>query len=309
MAQGRGTNTPVPPATSIAGKLAGQAAWRVALNRLGSETMNHWFAHRASSKGAALAFYALFSMLPIMLLAIGITGYFFGLEPARSEIATQLRAQIGPSGTQAILGLLKIGGNQASGWLATIVAGALLLFGTTSLFTELKGSLDDLWGSDKRRSPALLEFFKTRLLSFVLVLFLAFLLLVSILVSAAQAILADYLNAAWSSSAVLIATSSTICISFAITVCLFAIIYKTLPDAPLSWHDVWIGACLTACLFSLGKYLIGLYLIQSTVASGFGPAGSVVAVLLWVYYSAQIFLLGAIFTRQYAIHFGSLKGS
>jgi len=270
------------------------------------ESLKSWIDHRADSKGAALAFYTLFSMMPILVLAIAVAGYFFGTKAAQGEIVAQVQGLVGPNGAQAIQALLAAARDPASGLLATLVASVLLLLGATSVFVELKGSLDELWGITKPRRSAFSVLLRTRLLSFGLVLVLAFLLLASLVVSAALAMLERYAGVILGSSVVALATTSSL-ISFGVIACMFAVIYKTLPDAPLSWRDVWIGAAFTAGLFSLGKYAIGLYLGNSGVASSFGAAGSVIALLLWVYYSAQIFFLGAEFTRQYALGFGSLR--
>ncbi|MBS1197921.1 MAG: YihY/virulence factor BrkB family protein [Proteobacteria bacterium] len=265
-----------------------------------------WVDQRASSKGAALAFYTLFSMTPILVLAIVFAGYIFGAEAAQGEIVAQVQGLVGPNGAQAIQALLAATRNTESGLLATLVASVLLLLGATSVFIELKGSLDEMWGIEKHSLSAFRLLLRTRLLSFGLVLVLAFLLLVSLVVSAGLAMLVRYADGAWGSSAIVLAPISSI-ISFGVIACLFAVIYKTLPDVLLSWWDVWMGAAFTAGLFSLGKYVIGLYLGNSGVASSFGAAGSLIALLLWVYYSAQIFFLGAEFTRQYALWFGSLQ--
>lgn len=281
--------------------------WAKRLKFIVIESINAWIDHRASSKGAALAFYTLFSMIPILLLAIAIVGYFFGAEHAQSEITMRLRALIGHDSTQAILALLETTQDPATGLITTTLASILLLLTTTSVFAELKGSLDELWGLDKFRHSAFIEFLRTRLLAFTLVLVLALLLLISIIVSAALVLVEGYINWVWGSSIVLIATTSASLISFGVTASMFAVIFKTLPDTVLSWRDAWIGATFTALLFSLGKYGIGLYLGNSNVVASFGAAGSLVALLLWVYYSAQIFFLGAEFTRQYALHFGSLR--
>ncbi len=271
-----------------------------------SEALKAWFAQRAASKGAALAFYALFSMTPILLVAIVLAGYFFGADAAQGEIVSELKALVGPNGAQAIQALLASSRDPASGLIAIAVASVLLVIGATSVFVELKGSLDELWGVAPERQSGLRLLMRTQLTSFIIVLALAFLLLVSLLASAALAVLERYADGVWMSSAVVLAPVSS-AISFSVIVCLFAVIYKMLPDAPLSWRDVWTGALFTALLFTLGKYLIGLYLGNSAVASGFGAAGSLVALLLWVYYSAQIFFLGAEFTRQYALQRGSLR--
>jgi len=282
--------------------------WAKRLKMLLIASLNDWIDHRASSKGAALAFYTLFSMTPILILAIAIAGYIFGTAaPAQNEIAARLASLIGPDGAEAVLVLLNTAQDPATGLLATLFASALFLLAATSVFAELKGSLDELWGIDKFRHPPFIEYLRTRLLSFTLVLVLALLLLISIVVSATLVIIEGYMNRVWESSIVLLATTSASLISFGITACMFALIFKTLPDTIISWPDAWIGATFTAGLFSLGKFGIGLYLGNSNVVSSFGAAGSIVALLLWVYYSAQIFFLGAEFTRQYALHFGSLK--
>src|SRR5665647_1083881 len=270
------------------------------------ESLTSWVDHRASSKGAALAFYTLFSMTPILVVAIAVAGYVFGAEAAQGAIVAQVQGLVGPNGAQAIQALLAAARDPVSGLVATLVASVLLLLGATSVFAELKGSLDELWGIDKPRQSAFSVFLRTRLLSFGMVLVLAFLLLVSLVVSAALAVLERYAGGVLGSFAAVLATTSSL-ISFGVIACMFAIIYKTLPDAPLTWRDVWIGAAFTAGLFSLGKYVIGLYLGNSGVASSFGAAGSLIALLLWVYYSAQIFFLGAEFTRHYARRFGSLQ--
>ncbi|QKE39870.2 YihY/virulence factor BrkB family protein [Ferrovum myxofaciens] len=280
--------------------------WMGLLKTVLIESLSSWVDHRASSKGAALAFYTLFSMMPILVLVIAVAGHFFGAEAAQGEIVSQVRGLVGPNGAQAIQALLTAARDPTSGLLATLVASALLLFGATSVFAELKDSLDELWGLDKPRQSAFSVLLRTRLLSLGMVLVLAFLLLVSLVVSAALAMLEHQANAVLGSSAVMLTTLSSL-LSLGVIACLFAVIYKTLPDAQLSWRDVWVGAAFTAGLFTLGKYAIGLYLGNSGIASSFGVAESLIALLLWVYYSAQIFFLGAAFTRHYALCFGSLR--
>jgi membrane protein len=272
-----------------------------------NESLTSWVDHRADSKGAALAFYTLFSMTPILMLSIAVAGYFFSAEAAQGEIVSQVQGLAGPNGAQAIQALLAAAQDPASGMVTTLLACVLLLLGATSVFVELKGSLDEMWGIDKPCQSAFsVVFLRTRLLSFGMVLVLAFLLLVSLVFSSALAMLEHQAGGALSASAAVLAVISSF-VSFGVIASMFAVIYKTLPDAPLSWSDVWIGAAFTAGLFSIGKYVIGLYLGNSGVSSSFGAAGSLVALLLWVYYSAQIFFLGAAFTRQYALWFGSLQ--
>jgi membrane protein len=263
-----------------------------------------WFDHRASSKGAALAFYTLFSLAPILLLSIAIAGFFYGTEVARDEILSELRALVGPQGAQAIELVLAGARNHEQGRWATLVAGALLLFGTTTVFSELKVSLDEIWQVPPATESGIRDLLHTRLLSFGLVLVLAFLLLVSLVVSAALAVLESY----WSDkNAIHLLSGLSSLFSFGVIAALFAVIYKMLPRVRLSWRDVAIGALGTAAMFSLGKFAIGVYIGNSGIANSFGAAGSVIALLLWVYYSAQIFFLGAEFTRQYALKMGSLR--
>jgi len=269
-------------------------------------SLKAWIDHRGASKGAALAFYALFSMTPILMLAIAVAGYFFGAEAAQGEIIAQLPVTVGPNGAKAIQALLAAARDPVSGRLATIVASVLLLVAATSVFAELKDSLDEIWGVPSSQHPPFLLLLRTRLLAFALVLVLAFLLLVSLICGAAFALLASLVGGIWSSSALVFSFFASL-LSFGITASLFAVIYKMLPEAPPSWRDVWVGAVFTAGLFALGKYAVGLYLSKTGVASSFGAAGSLIALLLWVYFSAQIFFLGAEFTRQYALSFGSYK--
>ncbi len=270
------------------------------------KSFNAWIDHRGASKGAALAFYTLFSLTPILILVIAVAGYFFGADAAQGQIIHQIQGLVGRNGAQAIQALLAAARDPTASLMATIIATFLLIIGATSVFTELKGSLDEIWGVQKTALSVISVLLKTRLLSFGLVLTLTFLLLISLVVSAVLNVLQHYVGGIWSSSALLFSSFSWL-ISFSVITCLFAVIYKMLPDAPISWPDVLIGSLFTAGLFVFGKYFIGLYLGNSAVASSFGAAGSVVALLLWVYYSAQIFFLGAEFTRQYALSFGSLQ--
>jgi membrane protein len=270
-----------------------------------TNSVTSWVDHRADSKGAALAFYTLFAMAPILMLTIAAAGHFFGAEAARGEIVAQVQGLAGLNGAQAIQALLAAASDPASGLIATLVSSFLLLLSATSVFAELKGSLDEMWGIVTPRQTTFgMPFLRTRILSIGIVLALIFLFLVSLVVSAALAMFERRAGGALGGSAVILATASSI-VSFCVIASMFAIIYKAMPDAPLSWRDVWTGAAFTAVLFSMGKYAIGLYLGNSDVASSFGAAGSLIALLLWVYYSAQIFFFGAAFTQQYSLCFGS----
>lgn len=282
--------------------------WDYKAIRIFRLSFESWLDHRDASRGAALAFYTLFSMTPILILSIAIAGYFFGTEAAQGQIIHQIQSLVGPNGAEAIQALLAAARDPEAGLWATAVALVLLIVGATSVFTELKGTLDDLWGAESKTPTAsgISILLKTRLLSLSLVLVLAFLLLISLVVSALLGMLESYVGGVWASIVPILSIISAIFSFFVITV-LFAMIYKLLPDIKLDWDDVIIGAIFTSGLFTLGKYFIGLYLGNSAVSSSFGAAGSIVAVMLWIYYSAQIFFFGAEFTRQYALLYGSLK--
>jgi membrane protein len=265
-----------------------------------------WMNHRAASKGAALAFYTLFSIAPILVLVIAIAGFFWGTDAAQGQLLGQLKGLLGTKGAEAIQLVLAGARNKESGKTATIAATVLLVFGATSVFAELKDSLDEIWDVPLQTNGGVWDTLRTRLLSFSLILVLAFLLMVSLVVSAALAVLQNYFSGLWQQTAVLLGWVAS-AISFLVIASLFAVIYKVLPRIKLSWHDVTIGALGTAAMFTLGKYLIGLYIGNSGVADSFGAAGSMIALMLWVYYSAQIFFLGAEFARQYALQLGSLR--
>lgn len=268
--------------------------------------VTEWLAHRAASKGAALAFYTLFSLAPILVLVIAVAGFFYGAEAARGQLLHELRGLVGTQGAETIQTVLAGAQNKESGRLATIIATVLLLVAATSAFAELKDSLDEIWGVPPPKDASWWDTVRTRVLSFGLILVLGFLLMVSLVVSAALAVVENYLGGMWKEATVIMGWVSS-CISFLVIAVLFGVIYKLLPRIKLSWHDVTIGALGTAAMFTLGKFAIGLYIGNSGAASSFGAAGSLIALLLWVYYSAQIFFLGAEFARQYALQLGSLR--
>lgn len=268
--------------------------------------VTQWFADRAASKGAALAYYTLFSLAPVLIMVLAIAGTVFGEEAARGAIFQELNGLIGSAGAEAIQLLLAGANNPKAGLTATLIAGALLLIGATTVFSELKDSLDDIWKVPPSQTSGLIALLRTRLLSFSLVLVLAFLLLVSLSVNAALSVLNSILGGYWKeATSVLMPLSAGV--SFFVIAALFGAIYKLLPQVRLPWRDVAIGALGTAGLFMVGKNLTGVYLGNSATLNSYGAASSVIALLLWVYYSAQIFFLGAEFTRQYALWFGSLR--
>lgn len=265
-----------------------------------------WLRHRAASKGAALAFYTAFSIAPVLVLVIAVAGFFYGADAARGQLLSELRHLMGPQGADAITLVLAGARDRERGLWATLIASGLLLVGATTVFAELKDSLDEIWALPAPAGASWWAVLRTRLLSFGLILVLGFLLMVSLVVSAALAVLEGYLGGLWKETAIVLSWLAS-AIGFGVIAVLFGVIYKLLPRIRLSWRDVTIGALGTAAMFTFGKFLIGLYIGNSGVASSFGAAGSMIALLLWVYYSAQIFFLGAEFTRQYALQLGSLR--
>jgi membrane protein len=279
------------------------------VGRIVVEAVSAWLAHSASSMGAALAFYTLFSIAPILIIALAVAGYFFGAHTAETELLSQLRDLTGSAGADALRNLLASAQVSEKKGLAAIIGVTTLLIGATSVFGELQHALDVVWGSPRRkRNAAWWELVRTRLLSFGMVLGVGFLLLVSLI---ASAILAAF--GAWLESRVpgiqIVLPLLDLAVSFGMTVLLFAMIYKYVPKETIAWRDVWVGAAVTAFLFAVGKSLIGLYLGRSSFSGAYGAAGSLVVLLLWIYYSAQIFLLGAEFTRAFAYASGSHAAS
>jgi membrane protein len=257
-----------------------------------------WWGDNVPRLGASLAYYTLFAMAPILIISIAIAGFFFGPEAVRGEVVSQIRGLVGETGAQAVQAMLENAATRGDGTLATIVGLVTFFLGSTGAFLELQTALNAIWRVKPRPGAKVRDFVVQRLISFGLVVGVGFLLLVSLLVSAALAALNRYLGqifpaltAVWEAGNVLVSL-------FVITL-LFAMVYKILPDVRLRWRDVWVGALVTAGFFSIGKQLIGLYLGTSSIASSYGAAGSVVVLLVWVYYSAQVVLLGAEFTRFY----------
>ncbi len=271
-------------------------------------SVSSWIDDFAPSMGAAISYYTVFSIAPLLLIVIAVVGFFFGREAAQGQIFEQLRGLMGDDGAAAIQGMVKSASDPGKGVLATVIGGVTLLFGATTVFGELQSALDRIWRSPAvEKNEGLWNLIRTRVLSFGMILGIGFLLLVSLVVSAGISAVGT-LWGAWFGGFEVLLQFANFAFSFAVVTVLFALIYKFLPRARISWHDVWIGAAVTALLFSIGKFLIGLYIGKSSVVSGFGAAGSLAVVLVWVYYSAQIFLLGAEFTWVYSYEYGSHKG-
>lgn len=279
---------------------------RLSLIALSRQAAAAWVDDYAPSMGAALAYYTMFSIAPLLLIVISIAGLVFGADAARGQIFAELRELMGEDGAAAAQALLRSVNKPAQGVLGTIVGVVLLGIGAISVFGELQNALDRIWRAPGRAgSGGLRALIRTRLLSFGMVLGIGFLLIVSLVASAAVAALGKFW-APWFGSWAVVAELLNLAVTFALVTVIFAMIYKIVPRVRIGWRDVWIGAAVTALLFAIGKSLIGLYLGRSSFASGFGAAGSLVVLLVWMYYSAQIFLLGAEFTRVYAHTLGSL---
>jgi membrane protein len=272
-------------------------------------TYHGWKEDKASRLSAALAYYTIFSLAPMLLIIIAITGFFFGQrDVVQSQILNQIEGLVGVAGREFVSGLLISASNPAEGAFATIVGVVTLLFGALGVFNELHNALNTIWEVKEEESKGFLESVKkvifSRFLSFSMILGIGFLLLVSLVISAAISAVQETIGNAIPVSEILLQVANLV-ISIGVITVLFALILKFLPDAEIAWRDVWLGAFVTAVLFSLGKFLIGLYLGNSSAASAFGAAGSLVLLLLWIYYSAQILLFGAEFTQVYANKFGS----
>jgi membrane protein len=268
------------------------------------KSVTGWVDHSASSMGAALAFYTLFSVAPILIIALSLAGYFFGPHTAETELLAQLRDLTGNAGADAVRSVLASAQYSDKKGMAAVIGVVTLIIGATSVFGELQHSLDVIWSSTKKPESGWWGMIRRRLLSFGMVLGVGFLLLVSLIASAVLAAFGGWMQGRLPGFAITLPILDLV-LSFAMTVLLFAMIYKYVPRETIAWRDVWIGAVVTAFLFTVGKSLIGFYLGRSSFSGAYGAAGSLVVLLLWVYYSAQIFLLGAEFTRAFAYSRGS----
>jgi len=271
------------------------------------KTALSWRENYGQSMGAAIAYYAMFSIAPLLLIVISVAGLIFGREAAQGEIIGQLRGLMGDDGAHAIEGLLASVYKSGTSALATVFSVAILLIGATTVFAELQDALDRIWRAPVRApSSGVWNLLRARILSVGLMLAIAFLLMVSLVFSAAIAALGRWWGPFFQNWELLLQVTNFF-VSFAMTTALFALIYKVMPRVSVAWRDVWIGAGFTAFLFVVGKLLIGIYIGKSGIASGFGAAASLVVLLIWVYYSAQIFLFGAEFTWVFANTYGSRR--
>jgi membrane protein len=279
-------------------KILGPAAtWKVARSALSG-----WSADNCASMGAALAFYSLLSMAPLMMLVITLTGLVIGRDEAQQLLLTQLSGLLGDTGAEGVKTVLEASSNDKEGIMATVVSGLVLLVGATTVFAELQDDLNRIWKCDAAKSSGMWGFIRKRLLSFGLIVVIGLLLLTSLVVSAAV----SYVASRWFGGfGAFVAHLLELAASLAIMTLLFALTFRILPARRIPWGDVVLGSFITAILFTIGKFLIGLYIGKSAVASSFGAAGTLVVAIVWVYYSAQIFFMGAEFTRAYAQEHGS----
>lgn len=272
---------------------------------LAKKSVNAWVDDYAPSMGAAISYYTIFSMAPLIIIVLSVAGFIWGREAVEGQLYGQLTSLMGSEGAAGIQSLIASADKPAAGIIATVISVGVLIFGATTVFAELQSALDRIWQvPESEKKSGIFGTIRARLLSFGLVLCLAFLLMVSLVISAGLAAVGSYatdLFPGWE----LVMRLLNIAVSLSITTVLFALIFKMMPQAKIDWRDVWVGSFVTAVLFEVGKLLIGLYIGKSSVSSSFAAAGSLVVVLLWVYYAAQVFLLGAEFTWVYANEHGS----
>jgi membrane protein len=260
-----------------------------------------WMEDDPFQSAAALSYYTLFSLAPLLIISIAVAGFVFGREAAQNQIVSTMQGLIGQDSAQAIQAMIQNASNRPkTGMISTLLGGIVLLFGAGGVVGQLQTSLDLIWGVKAQADSGLHDFIRRRFVSFAMVLGVGFLLLVSLAVSAFISGVTQFIGSFFGGVAVI-----DILISFGFVTFLFAMIYKFLPDVQIQWTDVWVGAALTSLLFTIGKFLIGFYLGTSGVTSVYGAAGSLITILLWVYYSALIFFWGAEFTQVYSSHYGS----
>lgn len=272
--------------------------------KVAKATVSDFMDDNAPRLAAALAYYAVLSLAPLVVLALAIAGLLVDEDAARGGIARELGNLVGSAGADAVQNIVKNAKAPAAGIVSTVMGIVVLLFGASGVFGELEAALDTIWEVAPKPGRGILGMIRDRLFSFSMVMGVAFLLLVSLVLSAALAAIGRFLSGSLPGGEVLWQGLNFL-ISLGVVTALFAVMFKTVPHAKVAWRDVWVGAFATALLFTLGKLLIGLYLGKTSVSSAYGAAGSLVVLVIWVYYSASILLLGAEFTQAYASNYGS----
>jgi membrane protein len=265
------------------------------------ETASKWSAHQAPRLGASVAFYSLLSFAPLLILLVTVAGLVFDPQTTQRTLIDQARATIGDRGGDTVQALLKSAQKPSSGIVASVIAFLTLLFGASGVFSELRDALNTIWETEPQNQNGIKGLLKDRLFSFGMVLSVGFLLLVFLIISAGLSFLGKYFGQMIPIPVPVLEVINVL-ISLAVITALFALMFKYVPSASIGWHDVTIGAVGTAVLFTIGKFLLGFYLGKASVGSAYGAAGSLVAVIVWIYYSAQIFFFGAEFTHVYAYH-------
>lgn len=268
------------------------------------ETFQEWNEDKAPRLAAALAYYTAFSLAPLLIVVISIAGLIYGHDAVVGRLQYEIQGLVGAQAASAIQDMLANFSHPASGIIATVIGLITLLLGAAGVFGQLQDALDTIWEVAPKPGQGIMAIIRQRFISFTMVLGIGFLLLVSLVVSAGVTAVGTLIGDRIPQSAFLLQLVNFV-ISFGVIMLLFALIYKVLPDVTIGWRDVWMGAAVTALLFTIGKLLIGLYLGSSSVGSAYGAAGSFVILLLWIYYSAQILLFGAEFTQVYARTYGS----
>jgi membrane protein len=267
------------------------------------QVVTNWGVHRCSAHSAALAFYTIFSLAPVLVVVITLAGAVWGEEAVRGQIFDEFKGLMGPDAALLVQEVLQSAARrQASGWLPAVVGIVTLLLGATAIFGQLQDAINTVWAVEPKPGAALTTLLLKRLHSFALVIGIGFLLAVSLVLSAALTGFSRYLERRLELPVDFLQVANFV-VSFIVITLLFAMTYRILPDVKIEWRDVWLGSILTALLFVIGKTLIGLYLGRTGVASAYGAAGSLVVILLWVYYSALIFFFGAEFTRVHSRQF------
>ncbi len=274
------------------------------LGGLLKETFDEWNEDKASRLAAALAYYTIFSLAPLLIIAIAIAGSIFGEEAARGEIVGQIQGLVGKSGAEVIETAIQNANKPATGTIASLISIVALLFGATGVFSQLRDALNTIWEVQPKPGRPVKGFIRQNILSFSMVLGIGFLLLVSLIISAVLAGINSYFSNLLPGFDIMWQIANFI-ISFVVTALLFAMMFKFLPDAKITWGDVLIGGAITSLLFSIGRFLLGAYLGNGSFGSTYGAAGSLVVILAWVYYAAQILFFGAEFTQVYAKKYGS----
>ncbi len=280
-------------------RLTGKAAWWAVIK----ETFSGYSADKLPRLSASLAYYTIFSLAPLLLLCLGIIGLVFDRDTVQQQLLAQFGQLIGKEGAEAIAIMLGAGSATKSSVFATIFGVAILIYTATNVFVELQGALNTIWKVGPRAGLGFWGAIKRRFAPFTMILGCGFLLVTSLVVSAGVAMLASWLSQRFPALEAVLRIADVV-VFLGLSTLLFAMIYKVLPDVKLRWGDVWSGALLAAVMFSIGRFLIGLYLGHSSVASSFGAAGSLVVLLIWIYYSGQMLLLGAEFTRARVRVFG-----